>query len=140
MPRLSNLTALLRACHMPELLVNDEECLLLLKRYVRLCTEPERIFFERLAAMLPDPRLALCVVPQRQVDSLVGGTDAVRAPGGRVDFAIELPLPSGSNMLRLVIEVDDVIRALFKMAHTAREWLLLKKVTRIIQWGGAERA
>lgn len=126
MPRLNNLTALLRASHIPELLVCDEDCGLLLQLYAGLCTEPERFFFERLAAMLPDPRLALSVVPQRQVDSLVASADAVRAPTGRVDFAIEVPSFRGPDILRLVIEIDDATHAGTQAQQDADFDVLLK--------------
>ena len=107
MPRLKNFTGLLRACFLPELLLDDEGCELLLKRYAGLCTEPERILLEQLVVALPDNRLALCVVPQRQVDSLIPHTDAVRSMAGRVDFAIEIHSFSATEMLRVVVEVDD---------------------------------
>lgn len=110
-PRLKNFTGLLRASLLPELMVDDDECELLLKRYAGLCTEPERILFGQLVSALPDKRLALCLLPQRQVDSLVSDADAVRSSAGRVDFAIEIPSFSVSEMLRVVVEVDDATHA-----------------------------
>jgi hypothetical protein len=105
--RMGNLSDLLRCCLIPELLVSDEDCALLLQYYAGLCGEPGRAFLERLIGTLPDPRLALCVVPRRSLTPSGAGRGDAKAAAAEVDFAIEVPLFSGRGSLKLAIVIVD---------------------------------
>ncbi len=106
-PRLQRLDFIIKACLLPELLVDDLDIDGLLQCYRSLCTEPEREFFDQLIARLPDRRLALLVLPQREVGSMLVPIPPSVASADRVDFAVEIPYLVKDHWLRIAIEVDD---------------------------------
>ena len=107
-PRMPDLDQQLRACCVPELLVDDNSVKPLLERHQSLCTAAERDLLEQLVRLLPDLRLGLLWLPQRLLASMLRSADL---PDGlsadRVDFALEIPNLTRRDWLRLVIELDD---------------------------------
>jgi superfamily II DNA helicase RecQ len=111
-PNRQDLTALLKACYFAELLLGDEEAEALLDCYRSLCTPPEQEFYDLFYETCPDPRLALFLIPQRLMVTMVRLTRPTEELGTlvadrRVDFAVEIPALNGSDWFRLVVEIDD---------------------------------
>jgi superfamily II DNA helicase RecQ len=117
--RMDNLDLMLRIfCLLPELLLEDRDADELISYYKSLCTNLENKWFDKILSIFPDKRLALLMLPQRSMDSILDqetlskNSHSIDAQD-RVDFAIELPnitkdgLISGGNDLRVVIEIDD---------------------------------
>ncbi len=107
-----DLPALLKACFFAELLLDDDEVDALLKNYLSLCTPNEKYFFEMILDSCPDPRLALFIIPQRLIITMLRLTKSLEEQksipiDSRVDFAIEIPKIGNEKFLRLVIEIDD---------------------------------
>ena len=107
---IQNLDWMIKACCLPELLLDDKDVDDLLERYRGLCTSPEKEFFDILLRSFPDKRLALFVLPQRQMGSML---DPVLEKGpsvdedDRVDFALEVPHTIDDKWVRIAIEIDD---------------------------------
>jgi len=107
-PRIARLEQMLKACLIPELVVDDRDVDGLLQLYRHLCTEPEQRLFDDLTDLLSDKRLALLVVPQRGINSMLSPElSPSLGQAERVDFAIQIPYLSRGGWLKLVIEVDD---------------------------------
>jgi len=104
-----NVASLLKACFFAELLLSDEETEGLLDRYRSLCTAPEREFYDLICECCCDPRLALLVMPQRLLLTMVRLTRDQQdsLADRRVDFAVEVPAADTQAWSRLVIEIDD---------------------------------
>lgn len=112
--KIDNFNLMIEACCFPEFLLNDDEVEHLLDEYRKLCTIPEKIFFEELQSKLnkvyQDKRLALLVIPQRQMSSMVDFSkenSSLVDAYDRVDFAIEVPSLTRDTWLKIAIEIDD---------------------------------
>jgi hypothetical protein len=107
-PELQHIDRMVEACLLPELLVDEQDIDGLLDRYRSLCTQAEQEFFNQLIDHLPDRRLALFVLPQRQMGSILMATASHSVtPADRIDFAIEIPHFIKDAWLRAAIEIDD---------------------------------
>jgi very-short-patch-repair endonuclease len=114
--KIANLDLMVEACCLPELLLDDAEVDPLFNEYKKLCTTPERLFFEELQKRLEnkyhDRRAALFMLPQRQMNSMLNfslETTSLVDPYDIVDFAIEVPscVRESDTWLRLAVEIDD---------------------------------
>lgn len=111
-PTIANLKTLLRACFFPELLLDEATISALLNRYAQLCTPAERQFWDLFVQACGDLRaLALYLIPQRLLLTMARLTRAEQkiSHDMRVDFAVELP--TETDWLRLVVEIDDASHA-----------------------------
>jgi len=106
--KLKYLQWMLAACCLPELLVDDEIFDSLLQSYRSLCTELEKIFFDKLVSQLTEKRLALFVYPQMRMSSMLHlDKDSLVNSAARVDFAVVIPF--FRQGLKIVMEVDEPI-------------------------------
>ncbi|MDD1703168.1 MAG: RecQ family ATP-dependent DNA helicase [Methanoregula sp.] len=103
-PEINGLENMLQAALFQELLVDDDALNRLFENYQTLCTPSEWAFFEQILATLPDKRLGLFILPQREMRTLLG---VCEHPADRVDFAIELPSVKKNQWLKLILELDD---------------------------------
>jgi len=103
-PEIDDLENILLSALFQELLVDDNTLSGVFEKYKTLCTPSEWALFDRIIATLPDKRLGLFIVPQREMRSLLG---VCEHPADRVDFAIELPFINKNLWLKLIIELDD---------------------------------
>jgi hypothetical protein len=130
--KIPNLSWMVEACCFPELLLGDDEVDHLLDEYKKLCTSPERAFFEELEKMLEikfhDKRLALFIIPQRQMDSMVDFSvenSSLVDASDIVDFAVEIPkLTKNDSWLKIAIEIDDRIHINYKDKDKERDRVL----------------
>lgn len=111
-PIIEDLPQLIKASFLTELILEDEEVEALLESYRAICVAEERELFELLVKSCPDPRLALFVTPHRLLVTMVRLTRKIENIRGditksTVNFAIELPILSGGNWVRLAILVDS---------------------------------
>jgi len=112
--KITNLNLMVVACCFPELLMDDDEVERLLTEYKKLCTTPEKLFFEdvqrKLYSVYQDKRLALFVKPQRNMNSMadISNEECLSVDAyDIVDFAIEIPSLTRDEWLKIAIEIDD---------------------------------
>lgn len=111
-PEKGNFKDLVKCIYFSELIIDENEVKQLLNFYSTLCTSPEKEFFEKFIKTCPSPHLALYLVPQRPLRTMIRLTRREEElkgfiSEGRVDFAIELPILEKGKYFRLVIEIDD---------------------------------
>jgi len=107
-PQLPELRQYLRICLVPELLIDDAEVEPLLEHHRSLCTPAECEWFDALLRALPERRLGLCWLPQRNLASMGSLTGRMNlANAERVDFAFQTSLREGLAGLNLAVELDD---------------------------------
>lgn len=129
-PKLRGFREMLLACFFAELLLDDEETSLLIERYMELCTPAEKEFFTFVLENCSDERIALYLVPQRLLETMVRLTqpyESMLSYGQRVDFAVELPnLDEGKEgrWIRIAIEIDDQSHKERKTADGDRDRVL----------------
>lgn len=105
-PLLKDLELMLRICVLPELLVEEGDVDLLLRRYeVHLQGSLLRKrFFEKLLTLLPDRRLAFYVVPGIMAEHFQ--TRTANSPE-KVDFVIHIPNIEGKAPLKMAVVLGE---------------------------------
>jgi|GEM_PF-3410733 len=106
-PLLKDLDLMLRVCCLPELLIEDSEVNILLQKYQMRLEELDlqraKLFFEKLASVLPDKHLALFIVHRCSLGWETG--DENIEPMDEMDFLIQIPDFRRRAMLRIAVQL-----------------------------------